>query len=178
MTVLRTVPAAARPLAPICRHLAVAWGAASVPYLLGFESVPEPLVTFLIASLVGVAGGEMEARANVRRTPPNTRSFAPISPNPPVPTSRPPTGGTPTPQPNGAPKSRTPRRPVLDFDRYERLGSDVAERQCPHCGAFAVKATRLDDGRLEGRCEVCETRWQLDGSRDRPDVSVRSWLHG
>jgi predicted Zn finger-like uncharacterized protein len=175
MTGLRAVSAASLPFTSICRHLAVASGAASVPYFIGIESVPEPIVGFLIASVVGVAGGELEARAKMRRSP-NDRSATTIVAKSQVPTPRAPLAVT-----EPAPAIRTPKnRPkpaTVDFGRYERCNSETAEIQCPHCGAFAVTTKRLDSGVLDVRCEVCATRWQLDGSLDLPDVAVRSWLH-
>jgi hypothetical protein len=174
MTELRAVPTAPPPFTSTCRHLAVAWGAASVPYFIGVKSVPEPIVGFLLASVVGVAGGDLEAWAKVRRSQ-NARSATTILAKADVPILRAPLAVTEPPPANRTSKNR-PKLATVDFGRYERCSSETAEIQCPHCGAFAVKTVRLESGELDARCEVCAKRWQLDGSTDLPDVAVRSWL--
>lgn len=170
----------------ICRHLAVSWGAASVPYLIGVESVPEPLVTFVGATLIGVIGGLLEARsleprARAAATSPR-KPAASASPVPPA-VVPPPLSRTPQPQPQRQPQRQQQRQPqrqrqpkAIDLERYRRR-SDAVELQCPHCGAFEVVARQLGADAIDAHCAVCATRWQQGRSLSFPDVSVRSWLH-
>lgn len=166
----------------ICRHLAVSWGAASVPYLMGVTSVPEPLVTVVGATVVGVAGGIFEARSLEPRGraahSATTSVRKPAAPVPPVPPAvvRPPLTRAPQPEPQLQPQPQPQPQPKsIDLDSYRRR-SDVVEIQCPHCGAFEVIVNHLGAD-LDVHCQVCATRWQQGPSLPFPDVAVRSWLH-
>lgn len=157
----------------ICRHLAVSWGAASVPYLIGFRSVPEPVVTIFGATAIGVVGGMLEARSlepRARVAQPATTGRRNLTVG--TPSAPPAMGRTPL----NATRPTQPKRTTIDFDRYSR-NTDAVELQCPRCGAFEVVAERLGAHDLDARCEVCATQWQQGPSLSFPDVAVRSWLH-
>lgn len=169
--------ARSRPVTPhaaivtVLHHLASAWFAASVPYLLDIERLPSATVTLTLSTVIAATLGSLDAlrtvtkplHIDVRRRDTMQQSRRSAAPGSTLEHQR--VAPTPDPPPASAPVSA---RQVAR--RYERADDPLAQLQCPNCGGFdGIRALGIGL-----RCDTCAYEWSA--GRDQV-VEVRSWLH-
>jgi hypothetical protein len=137
-------------------YLGVAWAAAALPYLARVGHLPEPWLTMVVSTTVGVVGawaGTLAAAGAPAAMVAARRGGAVAAPSPVL-------------------EPGPPQMPRASIDLTQYRGVPAVEVQCPRCGGFAVAVK----SNARATCHTCRHVWVRDPSAP-PDVIVRSWLH-
>jgi hypothetical protein len=146
-------------------HLAIAWSAVAVVYLIHPSWLPSPIAGFLVSTLAGLAGAAVFV---VTVEPPSRKAVD----GAPVAVAGPSEAGPQMPAAVAvSSKLHHPLAAAASGRPYPAAAAD--EQQCPRCGGFDVDSPVASTPQ-QLSCVECGCQW---AAGSQPTVVVRSWLH-